>query len=173
MKALVLSLTSSIFSNKPFFNKRFFVEGGEGGGGWFSKSEWKKTRGVERSSLKKIPDFLNSKQIRFPHIKLLSSWWKFYQKDIYIFLKLFFIYEHKYIYVALSYMYLFKKNCHLICWVYKKNHFLSFHSSIFDLKIHKHPACKMNRYEQGWAGRKSEVLNKHTFLMTPKSFCWN
>ena len=55
----------------------------------------------------------------------------------------------------------------------KKNHFLSFHSSIFDLKIHKHPACKMNRHEQGGAGRKSEVLNKHTFLMTPKSFCWN
>ena len=147
--------------------------GGGRGGGVVFKERMKKNKGSGALKPKKIPDFLNSKQIRFPHIKLLSSWWKFYQKDIYIFLKLFFIYEHKYIYVALSYMYLFKKNCHLICWVYKKNHFLSFHSSIFDLKIHKHPACKMNRYEQGWAGRKSEVLNKHTFLMTPKSFCWN
>ena len=30
-------------------------------------------------------------------------------------------------------------------------------------KIHKHPACKMNRDEQGRAGRKFEVLSEHTF----------
>ena len=30
-------------------------------------------------------------------------------------------------------------------------------------KIHKHPACKMKRDEQGGAGRKLEVLSEHTF----------
>ena len=30
-------------------------------------------------------------------------------------------------------------------------------------KIHKHLACKMNRDEQGGAGRKFEVLSEHTF----------
>ena len=35
----------------------------------------------------------------------------------------------------LSYIYLCKKHCHLLCWVYKKNNsFLSFHSSIFHSK---------------------------------------
>ena len=40
-------------------------------------------------------------------------------------------------------------------------------------KIHKHPACKMNRDEQGGADRKFEVLSGHTFGMAPKSFCCN
>ena len=31
----------------------------------------------------------------------------------------------------------------------KNNSFLSFHSSIFHSKLHKHPAFKMNRNEQG------------------------
>ena len=30
-------------------------------------------------------------------------------------------------------------------------------------KIHKHPACKMNRDELGGAGQKFEVLSEHTF----------
>ena len=30
-------------------------------------------------------------------------------------------------------------------------------------KSHKHPACKMDRDEQGGAGRKFEVLSDHTF----------
>ena len=30
-------------------------------------------------------------------------------------------------------------------------------------KIHKHPACKMNRDEQGGAGQKFDVLSEHTF----------
>ena len=30
-------------------------------------------------------------------------------------------------------------------------------------KIHKHPACKMNRDEQGGTGSKFEVLGEHTF----------
>ena len=30
-------------------------------------------------------------------------------------------------------------------------------------KIHKHPACKMNRDEQGRADRKFEVLSGNTF----------
>ena len=30
-------------------------------------------------------------------------------------------------------------------------------------KIHMHPACKMNRDEQGGTGRKFEVLSEHTF----------
>ena len=51
--------------------------------------------------------------------------------------------------------------------------FSLFHSSIFHSKIHKHPAFKMNRDEQGGAGWKLEVLSEHTFWMTPKSFCYN
>ena len=31
----------------------------------------------------------------------------------------------------------------------RNNYFLPFHSSIFLSKIHKHPACKMNRDEHG------------------------
>ena len=61
--------------------------------------------------------------------------------------------------MLLSYIYLCKKHCHLLYWVYKKNNsFLSFHSSIFHLKIHKHPAFKMNRDEQGGAGQKFEAI---------------
>ena len=45
----------------------------------------------------------------------------------------------------------------------KNNSFLSFPSSVFHSKIHKHPASKMNRDEQGGAGRKLEVLGEHTF----------
>ena len=45
----------------------------------------------------------------------------------------------------------------------ENNSFLSFHSLMFHSKIHEHPACKMNRDEQGGAGRKSEVLSEHTF----------
>ena len=47
----------------------------------------------------------------------------------------------------------------------KNNSFLSFHSPIFHSKIHKYPACKMNKDEQQGgggggvgAGQKLEVL---------------
>ena len=53
----------------------------------------------------------------------------------------------------------------------KNNCFLPFHSSIFHSKVHKHPACKMNRDGQGGAGQKFEILSEHNFWMTPKSFC--
>ena len=45
----------------------------------------------------------------------------------------------------------------------ENNSFLSFHSLMFHSKIHEHPACEMNRDEQGGAGQKSEVLGEHTF----------
>ena len=45
----------------------------------------------------------------------------------------------------------------------KNNSFLSFHSPIFHAKVHKHPACHMNRDEQRGAGRKLKVLSEHTF----------
>ena len=45
--------------------------------------------------------------------------------------------------------------------------------SIFHSKKHKHPACKINRNEQGGAGRKFELLSEHTFFMTSMSFCCN
>ena len=38
-----------------------------------------------------------------------------------------------------------------------------FAPQFFIQKIHKHPACKMNRDEQGGAGQKFEVLSEHTF----------
>ena len=45
----------------------------------------------------------------------------------------------------------------------KNDFFLLFYSSIFHSKIHKHPACKMNKDEQGGASRKLEVLSEYTF----------
>ena len=44
----------------------------------------------------------------------------------------------------------------------KSNFFLSLHSPTFHSKIHKHPACKLNRDKQGGAGQKLEVLSEHT-----------
>ena len=55
----------------------------------------------------------------------------------------------------------------------KNNYFLCFHSPNFHSKIHKHPASKMNRDEQGGAGWKLEVLSEHTFWMALNSFCYN
>ena len=55
-----------------------------------------------------------------------------------------------------------KKHCHLFV-EFTKIILFSFYSSIFHSKIHKHPACKMNRDEQGGAGPKFEVLSEHTF----------
>ena len=63
-------------------------------------------------------------------------------------LKTIYIYTYIYIYIY-KYMYIYI--------------LFSFHSLIFHSKIHKHPACKMNRDEQGGAGRKFEVLSEHTF----------
>ena len=62
--------------------------------------------------------------------------------------------------LLLSYIYIYiYKHCRLLCWVCKKNgSFLSFHSSIFYSKIHKHPTFKTNRDEQGWAGQKFEAI---------------
>ena len=40
----------------------------------------------------------------------------------------------------------------------KNESFLYFHSSIFNSKIHKHPAFKMNRDEQGGLGQKFEAI---------------
>ena len=45
----------------------------------------------------------------------------------------------------------------------KNNSFLCFRSSIFDSKIHKHFACKMNKGAGGGVGQKLEVLNEDTF----------
>ena len=51
------------------------------------------------------------------------------------FFKLFFIYEHLNIFIVIVYMYLCKKYCLLLWWIYKKNNsFLSFYSSIFHSK---------------------------------------
>ena len=63
------------------------------------------------------------------------------------FLKLSFIYEHVNIFVVvIVYIYVCKKHCHLLCWVYKKIIiFFLFTPQFFFKKIHKHPACKMNR----------------------------
>ena len=46
----------------------------------------------------------------------------------------------------------------------KKKFFSLFSLVNFSFKIiHKHPACKMNRAEQGRAVQKFEVLSEHTF----------
>ena len=45
----------------------------------------------------------------------------------------------------------------------KKNSFLFSLLNFSFKKIHKHPACKMNRDEQGGAGQKFEFFSKYTF----------
>ena len=48
--------------------------------------------------------------------------------------------------VVIVYIYLCKKHCHLLCWVYKKKNLFSLFTPQFFIqkKIHKHPRCKMN-----------------------------
>ena len=96
---------------------------------------------------------------RVPCNKLLGSCWKFYWKKrklfIYIWTCNYYCYYRIYIYIY-TYIYLCKKHCHILHWVYKNNDsFLSFLSSIFHSKIHKHPTFKMNRDEQ--EGQKFEA----------------
>ena len=45
----------------------------------------------------------------------------------------------------------------------KKKLFSLFSLLNFSSKIHKHPAFKMNRNEQGRASQKFEVLSEHIF----------
>ena len=52
----------------------------------------------------------------------------------------------------------------------KNNYFLPFHSSIFHSKIHKHPARKMNRDEQGESRFKIRSFERTYFLNDPKVF---
>ena len=52
----------------------------------------------------------------------------------------------------------------------KKKNFSLFSLLNFSFKkIHKHPACKINRDEKGGSGRKFEVLSEHT----EHTFCCN
>ena len=52
----------------------------------------------------------------------------------------------------------------------KNNYFLSFQSLVFHSKIHKHPACKMNRGEQSGSRSKIRSLEWTYFLNDPKVF---
>ena len=53
----------------------------------------------------------------------------------------------------------------------QKNYsFLSFYSTFFDSKIHKHPACKMNRDEQGESRLKIRSFEWTFFLNDLKVF---
>ena len=141
MNVLALSLTPSISSNKPFLIKGLLWRGR----GRYLKSEWKCSICEKNRMIFQI-EFLLISWLVVP-----ESLWKRRRH----FFKLFFIYEHV--------------NISIVIIVY-----VSIFSLLLDFsfkKIHKHPACKMNRDEQGGAGRIFEVLNEHTFWMTPKSFC--
>ena len=74
-----------------------------------------------------------------------------------------FIYEHANIFIVI--VYICVKNTAIFYVESTKKIFFSLFS-LFNFsfkKIHKHPACKMNRDEQGGADQKFEVLNEHTF----------
>ena len=68
---------------------------------------------------------------------MLGSCGKFYLDGIGIFITFFYIWTCKYFYYCYRiYIYICKKHCHLLCWVYKKNNYLlSFDCSIFHSKI--------------------------------------
>ena len=91
------------------------------------------------------------------------------------FFKLFFIYEHLdifkyiylhiYIYIYIYIYYIYIKNIAIFYVECTKKLFFSLYSLLhFSFKN----SCKMNRDEQGGAGRKFEVLSEHTFWMTAK-----
>ena len=129
---------------RNLFNKGFFEEDG----GRSLKHEWKQTGGGQASSL-----------------SLCSLCEKNCQKRRRHFFKLSFIYED---------VYLCKKHCHLLFWVYKKIVIFSlFTLKFFIQKFISILLVKMSRDEQGGAGSKFEVFSEHTFWMTPKSFCCN
>ena len=81
------------------------------------------------------------------------------------FFKLFFIYEHVNIFIAvIVYISVLKTLPSFMLSLQKKSLFSLFSLlNVLFKKIHKHPAYKMNSDEQGGAGRKFEVLNEHTF----------
>ena len=62
-----------------------------------------------------------------------------------------------------------KKHCHLFV-EFTKIILFSFYSSIFHSKIHKHPACKMNRDEQRGSRLKNRNFEITYFLNDPKVF---
>ena len=132
----------------------------------FQRTLWMKTnrgRGVEELS-EKIAWFSKQWQL----LKVLL-------KRRRHFFKLFFIYEHVNICIAvIVYISVLKTLPSFMLSLQKKELFSLFSLLSFSFKkIHKHPAYKMNSDEQGRAGRKFEVLSEHTFWMTPKSFCCN
>ena len=110
-----------------------------------------------RGELKKTARFFKQ-QIEFLVISCLVVAESFIKKSV----NFLYIYEHVIIIVIIVYIYIYtyiylcKKHCHILHWVYKNNDsFLSFLSSIFHSKIHKHPTFKMNRDEQ--EGQKFEA----------------
>ena len=93
-------------------------------------------------------------------LKVLLKWSRHFFKHF------FYIWTWKYFYCCYR-IYICVKNIAIFYVEFTKKW------SIFHSKIHKHPAYRMNRDEQGGAGRKFKVLSEHTFWMTLKTFCCN
>ena len=71
-------------------------------------------------------------------------------------------------------IYLCKKHCHLLCWVYKKIILFSlFTPQFFIQKFISILHVKWTGMNMGKAGWKLEDLREHTFWMNPKSFFCN
>ena len=157
MNAQALSLPPSISCNKPFFIKGLLRRGS-------LKSKWKQTEGREGSSLSLCLLCGKNSQIfqtanRVPSNKLLDSY--------------FFLYIWTCKYYCYYCIYTSVKNIAIFYVEFRKkikNSFLSFHSSIFHSKIHKHPACKMNRDEHGESRLKIRSFEWTYFLNDPKVF---
>ena len=66
-------------------------------------------------------------------------------------------------FLLLSYIYLCVKNIAIFYVEFRKEKVSLFTPQFLFKVIHKHPACKMNRDEQGGAGQKFEVLSKILF----------
>ena len=126
------------------------------------------------------------------HISLLTLWkridWFFKQQIAFLlirclvvaesfikrlFFKLFFEYGNIFIAFIVC-IYLCRKHCHLLFWIYKKIILFSLFTP--QLSIQKFISIlyvKWTGMNKVGACRKWEDLIKHTFWMTPKSFCCN
>ena len=108
-------------------------------------------------------------QIEFLLMSCLAVAKSFIKKT---FFKTFFIYQHVNIFIVVIIdIYLCKKHCHLLFWVYKNIVFSPFSLLNFSFKkINKHPACKMSRDEHGESRLKIRSFEWTYFLHDPKVF---
>ena len=169
MNALALLLPPSISSIEPFLIKGLLCRG-EG----VLKEQMKINRGrggvrpISMLTLWKIVWFFKQ-QIEFLLISCLAVAKSFKRRRH--FHNFFYISTCKYFYYCYHrYISVLKTLPYFMLSLQKNNYFLPFHPTIFHSKIHKHPACKMNRDKLGERRLKIRSFEWTYFSNEPKVF---